>query len=193
MELKREVRRRALEQMAGISRSFIDEGSAKVIENLKSVPEFATARGVFSCLSYRQEVDTWPLVEELAADPDREVYIPRADRGDPLLHVHRYPCRLETLKIGLKQPSRNDVEVPVDEIPSRIEVALVLGVLYDRNQGYRLGYGGGYFDRFLATYPVCSIGLTFERQMADSLPTDAHDVALNIIVTEEQVYRFGDA
>jgi len=190
METKRELRQRALKEMASISRPFIDEQSAEVIENLKGVPEFAAAKGVFSCLSYRQEVDTWPLVEELAADPGREVYVPRADRGDPLLHLHRYPCQLETLKIGLRQPPRDEVELPREEVPSRIEVALVLGVLYDRNRGFRLGYGGGYFDRFLATYPVCSIGLTFERQMVDSLPTDAHDIPLDIVVTEERVYRF---
>jgi 5-formyltetrahydrofolate cyclo-ligase len=189
---KKEIRQQALERMKALPQPVINERSRLVILNLRQVPEFAEAKGVLTCLSFRQEVNTWPLVKELAADPEREVYVPRADRGDPRLHVHRYPCPLETLKIGLQQPPRGEPELPPEEIASRIDAALVLGVLFDRHRGYRLGYGGGYFDRFLAQHRLFSIGLAFECQMVESLPVAPHDIPMSVVVTEDEVYRFRD-
>jgi 5-formyltetrahydrofolate cyclo-ligase len=71
--------------------------------------------------------------------------------------------------------------------PSIIEVAVIPGTVFDRN-GHRLGYGMGFYDRFLVRAPkAIRIGLAFSGQVVERLPTQAHDIHMDIIVTEEGV------
>jgi 5-formyltetrahydrofolate cyclo-ligase len=174
--------------MRQLPREFVETASDAVIRNLQTVPEFLGASRVFTCLSFGNEVNTWPLVAMLTADASRSVYVPRMDRLTGELHVHPYPCALEILKMGLQQPREGEPEVPKDRVASTIDVALVLGVLFDRS-GFRLGYGRGCFDRFLRERSFFTIGLAYERQMVDALPAEPHDVRLDAVVTEENVYR----
>src|SRR5262249_165220 len=76
--------------------------------------------------------------------------------------------------------------------PSAIELVLVPGIAFDR-QGHRLGFGGGYFDRFLPKAPKAfRIGLAFEVQLSDdALPKEAHDAQLDCIVTEKSIIKTG--
>lgn len=189
MPTKPDLRVWGLDQMRAMPRASIEQKSRQIAANLNTVPEFIQARRVFTCLSFNNEVDTWGVVDELLSDPRREVFAPRSEPSDENLHVHRYPCQLETLRIGLQQPRQDAPEVPAEQVNSLIEVCLVLGVLFDR-RGYRLGYGKGFFDRFLNNKSFCTIGLGFEQQVVDELPVEPHDVPLRMLVTEERVYRF---
>ena len=160
---------------------------------LLALPEVAAARRIFTCLSFGDELDTWGLVERWLA-AGREVYVPRADPRDGRIHVHRYPCELKTLAFGLRQPPHpkpgepEGSELALSAIDATLDVAIVLGLAFDR-RGIRLGYGSGYFDRFLAGRPFPAIGLAFESQLADSLPAAPHDVPMTAIVTAGESVR----
>jgi 5-formyltetrahydrofolate cyclo-ligase len=65
---------------------------------------------------------------------------------------------------------------------------LVPGILFSA-RGQRIGYGGGYFDRFLAGFPGTSIGLAFDFQICRSLPEESHDVRLDFVVCESAVHE----
>lgn len=157
--------------------------TAKVL----ALPEVAAARRIFLCLSFGAELDTWGLVERLLAD-GRELWVPRTRAGDPRLHVHRYPCALETLSFGLRQPRAGTPELAPEAIDDTLEVALVAGLAFDR-RGFRLGYGAGYFDRFLAGRSFPKLGLAYELQLVEALPVEAHDVPMDLVVTEATTRR----
>lgn len=140
-----------------------------------------------TCLSFGSELDTWRLVARLLQS-GRELFVPRADRGDDRLHVHRYPCELEATGFGLRQPRREVPELTPAEIEASVEVALVLGVGFDR-RGQRLGYGRGYFDRFLAGKRFPAVGLAFDEQLVDELPVELHDVPMRVVVTPSELVR----
>ena len=123
------------------------EGSRRIAERLLVLPEMASARRIFTCLSFGHEVDTWELIERLRAD-GREIFVPRAAPRTREIHVHPYPCELKTLSFGLRQPVASAPALPAELVDETLDIALVLGLAFDR-EGYRLGYGGGYFDRFL--------------------------------------------
>lgn len=152
------------------------------MEHLLVQPELGSARTVFTCLSFGDELDTWPLVERLL-ESGREVYVPRAERNPTRLAVCRYPCPLVTLRFGLRQPARSVPELAAEEVDALLDVALVAGLGFDR-RGYRLGYGSGYFDRFLAARSFPALGLAFDCQIVERLPVETHDVPMRAVVTE---------
>ncbi|MCH9651741.1 MAG: 5-formyltetrahydrofolate cyclo-ligase [Deltaproteobacteria bacterium] len=166
-----------------------DHFSRKMAERLLSCPEIEQAQRILTCLSFGAEPDTWRLLETLI-DLGKEVYVPRADPRGSQLHVYPYPCELTTLSFGLKQPIPTAREVPPKAIDATLDAALLLGLAFDR-RGFRLGYGRGYFDRFLQGRAFPAIGLAFHCQLLDRVPSEVHDLPVALVVTEEEVVRGG--
>lgn len=184
--------KRALRETLGARLAQLDPATAasaadRIAERILGLPEIVHARRVFTCLSFGTEVDTWRLVDRLLAS-GRELFVPRADPKDGRLHVHPYPCPLRTLAFGLQQPPRGTPEVPHDAIDGTLDAALVLGLGFDR-RGFRLGYGSGYFDRFLVDRPFPAIGLAYSVQLLDEMPCEPHDIPMKVIVSENEVCR----
>ena len=104
------------------------------------------------------------------------------------LTVHRADVEMERHRWGYLQPTANAPELPLDEIGA----VLVPGVLFDRRGG-RLGHGAGYYDRLLPRLPAGAIliGVTTSDRVVDELPTDAHDVRMTHVVTEQGVRTVG--
>ena len=186
-ELRAELRRRLERVDPAAARSAAD----RVADRVLALPEVERAERFFFSQSAASEIDTWRLVDRLLAT-GREVYVPRADSGDRRLHVHRYPCELRTLSFGLRQPRRGTPELAARAVDETIEAVFVLGLGFDR-RGYRLGYGSGYFDRFLAERPFPAIGLAFQAQLVAELPVEPHDVPMEAVVTEADTVRITGA
>ncbi len=159
----------------------------RVAASVLALPEIRGARGILACLSFGAEIDSWRLVERLLA-AGKEIFVPRADPRDGRLHVHPFPCPLRRLAFGLQQPPDGAPELAASAIDGTVEAALVLGLGFDR-RGFRLGYGSGYFDRFLAGRPFPAIALAFAVQLEDELPAEPHDIPMTVIVTETETCR----
>lgn len=183
------LRRELAARLAEVDAATARRTAARVAERLLALPEVAGARRIFTCLSFGTELDTLELVERLLAE-GREVYVPRAVAGpaDRSLHVHPYPCPLVTLSFGLRQPPAGTPELAPAAIDATLDVALVLGLGFDR-RGFRLGYGSGYFDRFLRGRPFPAVGLGYAFQLVDRLPAEAHDVPMAAVVTDTETLR----
>ena len=185
--MKERLRREFKRRLAEIDPQSARRSADRAVEILLGLPEMASARHVFTCLSFGIEIDTRQLVERLLGT-GRQVYVPRASRADRQLHVHPYPCETKTLSFGLEEPRIGTPELAAELLDSTLDVALILGLAFDQ-RGYRLGYGGGYFDRFLADRPFPAIGLAYDLQLVDALPIEAHDVPMSAVVTEKSVLR----
>jgi 5-formyltetrahydrofolate cyclo-ligase len=182
---KAELRERLRERLDEIDPSTAATAADRIAERILALPEIEKSRRIFTCLSFGPEVDTWRLVDRLLAS-GRELFVPRADPRDGRLHVHPYPCPLRTLAFGLQQPPRGTPEVAEDAIDATLDAVLVLGLGFDR-RGFRLGYGSGYFDRFLAHRPFPAIGLAYSPQLFDEIPNEPHDIPMAVIVTEDEI------
>lgn len=188
-ERKAALRRAFEEGLANLDPGSARRAAGRLHERVLELPEVAGARAILTCLSFGSEVDTWGLVERLRSS-GKAVYVPRTDRRRGRLHVHPYPCELRTLSFGLRQPPRGAPELAAAKIDGTIDAVLILGLAFDR-RGYRLGYGGGYFDRFLAGRPMPAIGLGYDFQLVDELPTEPHDVPMAVVVTDRDLWRPG--
>jgi 5-formyltetrahydrofolate cyclo-ligase len=146
-------------------------------------PEFAAATVVALYSPVRNEVFTEEIFAE-ARRSGKTVTYPRV-RGNLLEFVEvRERQELEPGAYGILEPGGVQV-VPL----SSLELIVVPGVAFDLI-GHRLGYGKGYYDRFLHQRRGQLVGLCFDFQLVERLPAEAHDVRMNMVVTEERTLRF---
>lgn len=186
-EEKSSWRKHLSRQCASIPVETARQAAAAMCRRVLALPEVTSASGLLVCLSFGHEIDTWNLIAQLL-DGGKKVVVPRTRRATRQLSLHPYPCRLETTGFGLRQPVRRAPRLEPAAIDSTIEVALLLGIGFD-HRGVRLGYGAGYFDRFLSRRPFPAIGLAYECQVVDRLPHEPHDLPMVAVVTERATRR----
>ena len=180
-ELSKPALRSTMERrLATLAPAAAARAAARVADRVLALAEIGAADVVFCCRSFGHELDTRRLIERLLA-AGHQVCIPRCVDPGRGLSLHLYPCPLETLGFGLEQPAAGTAAID----PAAVDIALIVGLAFDL-RGYRLGHGGGYFDRFLAAHALATVGLAYDFQVIDRLPADPHDVPLDRLVTERR-------
>lgn len=170
--------------MSPAARTAVDEAIAAQVVGL---PAFAAADAVFTYLSFGAEVDTRVLIKRAWA-AGKTVALPRVVPGTRQMRWYAVDTLdgLERSAFGVDEPAA-DPSREVEAGDMRCPVALVPGLSFDC-EGYRLGYGGGFYDGFLADFPGVSVGLCRVVQLSDEpLPRDAHDVPVALVATDQGV------
>jgi 5-formyltetrahydrofolate cyclo-ligase len=180
---KRRVRNAVRGERDAVPNDVRDERAGQVVERFLDLPEVQRARIVMLFSSFGSEVPTGSLIERLHAR-GVVVALPRIE-GTALVPIPYAPGDpTTTTSFGAVEPVG---ETPLD--PSSIDVVGVPGVAFDRS-GRRIGYGGGYYDRFLRGLPAFTVGLIFGLQVLDEdLPAGRFDLPVDAIVTEEETIR----
>lgn len=171
--------------LAALSPGEVRRRSESVCRRALALPELAAAQWVVGFVSFGTEIHTHDLLRTLLAE-GRHVCVPSFDPvGQRYLcsELKHFDSELTAGNLGILEPRRGAVR-PV--LPQRIEAWLVPGLAFDP-RGNRLGRGMGYFDRLLSEAGGVKIGLGYDFQLLDEVPTEAHDARLDFIVTETQV------
>lgn len=155
---------------------------------LAAISEFQHTHTLLAFVSFGSEVDTVPIIGHLLAAGKR-VAVPKVEptkRALLLREIFDLQTDLAPGYYGIREPVESCSIMPAEEL----EMALVPAVVWGED-GYRIGYGGGYYDRLLATIPhAARIGLGFELQVVAVVPHGPHDLPVDMLVTEERVRRF---
>lgn len=180
---KRRVRNGVRGERDAVPNDVREKRSERVVERFLDLPEVRRARTVMLFSSFGSEVPTGSLIERLHAR-GLVVALPRIE-GIALVPIPYAPGDpTTTTSFGAEEPAGG---APLD--PSSIDVVGVPGVAFDRG-GRRIGYGGGYYDRFLRGLPAFTVGLVFGLQVLDEdLPAGRFDLPVDAIVTEEETIR----
>lgn len=175
------LRKTALETRKALSPEEIKEKSANILRRLQDLPVFVRAQTVLCYVSSRDnEVGTHPLIEWLLTQC-RTVLVPISGNDRQLSWSRLHDLReLAPARFGILEPRPEFRRITP---PPGDAVVIVPGIAF-RRDGYRIGYGGGYYDRFLAGHPGAGIGLAFDVQIIESFHPEPHDVPLDYIVTE---------
>ena len=173
-------------QLTGMPISKMRESDAALFQSLISLPQVAQAKTI--CLFWGitgLEPDTSRLVPQLL-ELGKTICLPRliSDYG---MEVRQYTpdCSMDRTSFGILEPT---LDCPLVD-KSQVDLVIVPALCYDRN-GFRLGYGGGHYDRWLADYTGLTVGMCRDATLQDSLPTEAHDKPVQTIVTETQILNF---
>lgn len=188
-EQKRTLRRRMLDLRESLSPEQVRRESLAVCERLVNHPVFKEGKTILFYFPFRKEVDVRPAMEE-AWSAGKRVVLPKADpatkslsffslrRGEPLVQG----------SYGIPEPSGNaSAKIP----PGAIDLVVVPGVAFDE-RGYRLGYGGGYYDRFFSRHPgpFKRIGVAYSFQVVPTVCPEEHDQRLDGLITPSETLSF---
>lgn len=154
-------------------------------ERLLALPEIARARVVLAYGASAEELDPAPAVERLRSRGVSVVYPRVSEAGRLALHVVADDAALKPGAFGIREPAP---DAPAIE-PARIDAVIVPGVAFDTACG-RVGHGGGYYDRLLATLEgAFTVGYAFDEQVLDTVPLEGHDIRLDALVTPAKTLR----
>jgi 5-formyltetrahydrofolate cyclo-ligase len=190
-QARKDLRRETLARRDRLDAASRRKLSAALVARLWQLPPFAGAGHIFTYINFRSEVETLPLVRQCLAR-DIIVSVPLTMIAESRLLACRITEPERELRpgyCGIPEPYPT-CAVVID--PAAIEVVILPGSVFDEHGG-RLGYGGGYYDRFLvgAAPQALRIGAAFELQISEQkLPLMPHDQLLDYLVTEKRTLTF---
>lgn len=174
-----------------LSKAEWQQQSKQMIDRLFSLPEYQNCQELLLYCAISSEVSTDNIISTAAADGKR-IFCPKT-YGYGQMEFYRI---LSTKDL---QPGRYNIPEPGEEerfVPAKREKTVLIllpGLAFDRRR-YRLGYGGGYYDRYLerlcaAKCPYVSAALAFEIQMVNQVITAEHDQKMDLLITPSEVVR----
>ncbi len=151
-----------------------------VLEKLESCKEFQAAKRILAYYSLPDELPTIQLLSKW--NKDKEIFLPRVN-GDFLDIAKFEPGSTEKGAFSIQEPTDSEL-ISVDTI----DLLIIPAVGYDR-KGNRLGRGKGYYDRLLKDAICPKIGIIYSCQLFDEVPTEQHDIPVDIIITEKEIIK----
>ena len=179
-ELKKQLRQSSREKRTSLGKDYQHKASLEICHNIEAWSVFQRAVVILSYLPMNGEVDLLSLMEN---NPQKKWLVPRI-LPQGLMLFHPYDAgRLVRHRFGMLEPDPALPVIPADQV----ELVLTPGIAYDQ-YGWRLGYGGGFYDRFLSgQQSLVSLGITYQALLQTDLPHQDYDVPVQYIVSENGV------
>jgi len=187
---KNEWRKRVAELKKEMLKEEWEEFSYKIRDQLFNLPEWKESSHICLYYSVEKEVDTLSIAKQ-AWREGKKIYFPKCNPNEKKLTFYQVEHLSSLTKIyyGIPEP---DPECCDELLLSKLDMIIIPGLVFDQ-KGYRIGYGGGYYDRFLPKIhsKVHKIALAFDYQVIRDtyLPIEEHDLPVHQIITNSAVLR----
>jgi 5-formyltetrahydrofolate cyclo-ligase len=181
------LRKGMLHQRKNMKTDNITTFSKKIIGTLMNTPEFINSKNIMLYLSFKNEVNTYPLVT-WCLDNDKIVIAPyciESERKIVPFEINNLTNDLTKSTFGVMEPKHDILKKANTQ---DIDLIIVPGVVFDIHCN-RIGFGAGYYDRFLPkkSKNTITIGIAYDYQVIDNIPTNEYDVPLDFIITEKRI------
>ncbi|WP_414840154.1 5-formyltetrahydrofolate cyclo-ligase [Carnobacterium sp. TMP28] len=175
-------------QVISLLKSLNSEQKAKqeeiLIKTLIGTSEWKRSKIIALTLAQKLELNTDKIIEK-AWSEDKIVVIPRTKKDRKMdFVVYKKDTPIEVSSFGLKEPARHLIAT----LKSDIDLIIVPGVAFCET-GFRIGFGGGYYDRFLANYEGETVSLVLNEQQVGLFEVDSFDIPVNLLITTEKIIR----
>ncbi len=179
--MKDKLRKEILEKRNLLDKKELLKKSKKIIRKLKSLKNFKKAKTIMFYVSKDNEVYTHDIIKKSLKK--KKIIVPVTDFKNKDLVPSELNdfSELEPGYYNVLEP-KNVKEVDVNEI----DIVIVPGVVFDKN-GNRIGYGEGYYDKFLKKTKALKIGLAFGFQVVDEIESEETDVPVDLIISESNL------
>ncbi|WP_352418682.1 5-formyltetrahydrofolate cyclo-ligase [Proteiniborus sp.] len=186
---KRTLRSEILNKRKALSKEEVINKSSDISSLLFSTEQYKNSKYIMCYIDFRNEVRTEEIIKS-ALNEGKNIIIPISvveTKQLILSQLMDYDKELEAGTYGILEPKKEFIR---EVNPELIDLVLMPGVAFDR-RGYRIGYGGGYYDRFLTKIddPVPKIALAFELQMVPHVREGRYDLPVDYIITEKEIIK----
>ncbi len=156
----------------------------EIKEQLFTYKHYLRSETIGLTIAMKNEVNTKSIIEA-AWSEGKKVAVPKCDPKSKQMTFYYLTewNQLETVYFGLKEPKPEETIICHTH---EIDLLVVPGLIFDQ-KGYRIGFGGGFYDRFLQNYPNATVSLAYEFQLVDSVPVESFDIPVQAIITNEQL------
>lgn len=173
---KNEIRNWVKEQRCRLSVSSEAQWDEAICEKLLELEEIKKAYCIYCYASMRHEAGTWKFMEFMF-NLGKCIAVPKVSGKDMDFYVIKGRCDLEEGTMGIMEPKVSCIKIHDTDAP-----VIVPGIAFDKKRN-RLGYGGGYYDRFFEQEPCHRrIAIAYDFQIFDRIPSDPHDRAVDMII-----------
>lgn len=177
--MKSEFRRFFLNLRREMDEYTIREKSNQIINNLLKSNLYKNASSIFVYVSKNKEVDTRDFIEKALAD-GKKIYVPKIKSREIIA--------VKLNDISELEEGRFDIPTSMSEDSiTNPDLTICPGLSFDDDKN-RLGFGGGYYDRFLAKNQGIKIGLMISEFASSKIPTDSWDIKMDYVITEDEIF-----
>ena len=175
------LRKHLLEKRDATSAELRDISSKKIHQNLKQVDSYINSQNIACYFPIGSEVDTHSIMLDIL-ELGKNMILPKII--DDNLEFYVIP------NLGKLEKGRFDIMEPKDSCKKaeKIDCILVPTVGISKS-GDRLGYGSGYYDKFLSFTDAVKISLTYSKQIVKSIPSESYDIKIDLIITEDEIIK----
>lgn len=181
---KQELRKLMRLQVSGLSQEYCIQADRVICQTVTGLDEYHEARTVFIFVGTKEEINTRPIITD-ALKQGKRVAVPKCiSKGVMEACLIDSLDNLEAGSYGIQEPGNDAVRVQ----PEEIDLA-VIPCCTCSHTGKRLGYGGGYYDRYLGRVAGMKAVICRERIMRDDIPVEEHDQAVDMVISEGGTWR----
>lgn len=183
--MTKKVARNAMrEQLTGLDKITYKNYSIQIEKKFLSYIAASDISTIALTISSFPEVETWGIIKQLW-NMEKNVVVPKCNPSDRTMIFYQIQNfdQLEQVYMHLLEPNPN---VTKAYTPQEIDLIVVPGIVYSK-KGYRVGYGGGYYDRFLMDYKGETLSLAFDMQIVDTIAIDVFDLPVDKIITPTEI------
>ena len=188
--LKDEVRKKCIAIRNRLQKHEVTDISKVIAERLKQLEIIKSAKSIMCFVSFGKEVHTHELIKMWLSE-GKQISVPsvasstKEARGMYAVKINSFDELESTGKYGILEPPLLDCNIIT---PAQLDAVIVPGSAFDINKN-RMGYGAGYYDRFLSdlSHECYKIGICYDFQVLDKIPYEEYDVPLDLLVTEKRV------
>ena len=183
--MKKEIRSTILKKRNSMLFSEVLEKSERIKEQVFHLDEFKEAKTILFYVSYENEVYTHEMIKEIL-EVKKQVVVPKTDMNKRTILCSSL-TKWDDLLAGAYNILEPRQECLNEVSPESIDLIIMPGIAFDC-QGNRIGHGMGYYDRLLKKkMNAHRLGLAFEFQIVENIPTEPHDIKVEKIVTEKRI------
>ena len=178
--LKKTLRKKFISERNNLTNDYRDSSTNTIFATLEEQNFFKSSEKIFIYVGFGSEILTETFIKKLINK--KQIFVPKIENGKMNLIRLKSWDDLAPGHFGVLEPTSSDY------YEGKIDLVITPSIVFDKN-GYRLGYGKGYYDRYFTEneYRI-SVGLSYHKLLQDNVPKEEHDIKVDVIITEEKIF-----
>lgn len=178
--LKKTLRKKFISERNSLASDYKNSSTDTIFATLEEQNFFESSEKIFIYVGFGSEITTETFIKKWINK--KQIFVPKIENGKMNLIRLKSWDELAPGHFGVLEPTSSDY------YEGKIDLVVTPSILFDNN-GYRLGYGKGYYDKYFSSreYDI-SVGLSYHKLLQDNVPKEDHDIKVDVIITEEKIF-----